>query len=367
MNALETSMTVRAVLSGGDVVAQELKYHCSCLTALYNRERSQLLAIENQKEDKISSGKEAHPLVFSELLIYIIETKISTNDMAVFRLADLVSLFKQRLEQLGADDTDVNSTRLKDRLLREIPELEAHKKGRDVLLAFKKGIDPALSQVSDYSEAIILTKAAKILRRHMLDHKSKFDGAFQESCVEDAIPPALLQFVCMIEHGADIKSQLRFGSSKTDFAMAQLLQYNCYSRYREGATTYRHSKDRETPFPVYLGMSVYGKTRKRVLIEQLHEHGLSISYDRVLEVSAQLGDAAISRYIAEGVICPSPLRKGLFTTAAMDNIDHNPSATKATSSFHGTSISIFQHPTSDNEGEKRDSVRLGENKVKKSL
>jgi len=33
---------------------------------------------------------------------------------------------------------DVNSTRLKEKLLAEIPELESHKKGRDILLASKK-------------------------------------------------------------------------------------------------------------------------------------------------------------------------------------------------------------------------------------
>ena len=59
----------------------------------------------------------------------------------------------------------------------------------------------------------------------------------------------------------------------------------------------------------------------------------------VLEVSAQLGDAAASKYMEEGVVCPAVMRKGLFTTAAMDNIDHNPTATTATISFHGTSIS----------------------------
>lgn len=36
----------------------------------------------------------------------------------------------------------------------------------------------------------------------------------------------------------------------------------------------------------------------------------------------------------------------MFTTSAVDNIDHNLSATTATSSFHGTDISIFQHPLS---------------------
>ena len=34
----------------------------------------------------------------------------------------------------------------------------------------------------------------------------------------------------------------------------------------------------------------------------------------------------------------------MFTTTAIDNIDHNPSSATVTEAFHGTSISIFQHP-----------------------
>ncbi len=354
-----------AILGGGDVVAQELKYHCSCLAALYNRDRAHLSAAENQDKNASSAEKEACPLVFSELLTYITETRNSSNEPVVFRLAELVSLYKQRLQQFVTDIPDVNSTRLKDRLLAEIPELEAYKKGRDVLLAFKRDIGPVLSDASNYSDAIILAKAANILRRQMVDHKCKFDGTFHDSCTTDSVPPVLLQFVCMIEHGADIKSQLTFGATTTDLAMVELLQYNCFAKYKEGAATQRHSKERETPFPLYIGLSVYAKTRKRHLVELLHDNGLSISYDRVLDVSAQLGDAVVSRYLEEGVVCPPKLRKGLFCTAAMDNIDHNPSATSATTSFHGTSISIFQHPTSENPGEVREPIRIRNSKVKR--
>ena len=35
----------------------------------------------------------------------------------------------------------------------------------------------------------------------------------------------------------------------------------------------------------------------------------------------------------------------------MDNIDHNPTTKTASTSFHDTSISIFQHPNADNKGE----------------
>ncbi|KAJ8406047.1 hypothetical protein AAFF_G00309350 [Aldrovandia affinis] len=111
-------------------------------------------------------------------------------------------------------------------------------------------------------------------------------------------------------------------------------------------------------------MSVYTKTRKRKLVEMLNEHGISISYDRVLEISAQLGDATVSKYVEDGVVCPPVLRKGLFTTSAMDNIDHNPTATTATTSFHGTSVSVFQHPTKEDKGEECGQLKFGEKKVK---
>ena len=155
----------------------------------------------------------------------------------------------------------VHSTRLKEKLLSDIPALEAHKSGRDVLLSFTEDIGLILSKASDFSDAIILSKAANILQKHMLAHKWKFDGRFHADSVENSIPPTLQQFVCMVEHGIDIKSQIEFGSSKTDLAVAQLLQYNCYT-HKANISTFRHSKNRETLFPILMDLSLYGKTRK---------------------------------------------------------------------------------------------------------
>ena len=39
-------------------------------------------------------------------------------------------------------------------------------------------------------------------------------------------------------------------------------------------------------------------------------------------------------------------------TTAIDNIDHDPTSTSAETSFHGTSISVFQHPCEENSNEK---------------
>ncbi|KAK3720972.1 hypothetical protein QZH41_006543 [Actinostola sp. cb2023] len=86
---------------------------------------------------------------------------------------------------------------------------------------------------------------------------------------------------------------------------------------------------------------------------KLCQLGMCISYDRVLSISTDIANSVINRYESEEVVCPSKLHKGLFTTAAVDNIDHNPSSTTSHDSFHGTAISLVQHPTTEESGEER--------------
>ena len=54
-------------------------------------------------------------------------------------------------------------------------------------------------------------------------------------------------------------------------------------------------------------------------------------------------------------------------TAAVDNIDHNPSSITATDSFRGTGISMFQHPTAENEGQSRDVVVIETSSTSKAI
>ena len=96
---------------------------------------------------------------------------------------------------------------------------------------------------------------------------------------------------------------------------------------------------------------MFAKTRKRQLIDLLHENGLCICYNRVLRMSNHFGEAVIPQYVEEAVVCQRELKKHVFTTPANDNIDHNPTSTMAQSSIHGTSVSLFQHPSSENPGE----------------
>ena len=55
-----------------------------------------------------------------------------------------------------------------------------------------------------------------------------------------------------------------------------------------------------------------------------------------------MGNKLLQHYQYSNVVCLPSLKIGVFTTAAVDNIDHNPSSKSAEESFHGTGISLFQ-------------------------
>lgn len=99
---------------------------------------------------------------------------------------------------------------------------------------------------------------------------------------------------------------------------------------------------------------IHAKTRSKGIVDKLYDLGISISYSRVVELSTSLGNEILHQYEQEGVVCPPTLKKSVFTTSALDNIDHNPSSTTSEGSFHGTGISLFQHITKDNPGLEQD-------------
>ena len=339
-----------AKLSAGDMIAQEAKYHLGCLTTLYNK-----AAAVQDKGQEDNAEKVSHGIALAELLVYIDEARMDETVAPVFKLADLCRLYSARLKQLGAEQDDrPHSTHLKNRILAHFPDLTAHKQGRNVLLAFNKDLGSALRKacVRDYDdEAICLTKAANIVRREMLKLQATFTGSFDVNCQVKSVPQSLLALVAMILDGPNIESQGCDGVTQATASLAQLLQYNTSTRRRPGSTGAYHCKERQTPLPVYLGLIVHAKTRKRDLVETLFDLRLSVSYDRVMEISTTIGNHVCEQYHRDQVVCPPNLREGLFTSSAIDNIDHNTSSTTATcATLHGTGISLFQHPKNHGEG-----------------
>ncbi|CAC5418340.1 unnamed protein product [Mytilus coruscus] len=141
-----------------------------------------------------------------------------------------------------------------------MPQLEAHPKGRHVLLMFEKYIGPAIAFACDNNDTMHMTKTVEMIRCQLVTKNTTFSGSMVPEDIDDSIPPTLLQLVKMIEH--DIKSQLDIISTKSDLGLAQLLMFDYPPNTKNVQVQQRHSADRETPFCVYLGLLVIFVAKK---------------------------------------------------------------------------------------------------------
>lgn len=169
-----------AKLSTGDMIAQEAKYHSCCLVSLYNQAASLINEVETGSKDEISHG-----IALAELVAYIEDLKASESVAPVFKLSDLIKLYSTRLHQLGVEEVQPHSTRFKDRILAQLPNLRAHREGRDILFAFDEDVGPALRKACHKNfddEAVCLARAAKIVRREIFELEASFTGSFDKDC-----------------------------------------------------------------------------------------------------------------------------------------------------------------------------------------
>lgn len=347
-----------AKISGGDLVAIEAKYHMKCLTDLRNRHRLFLRKkknpelIEIEEREKINETR-----AFIELVEYI-ENSVE-NGTHFFIVAELHALYEERLKDLGVNKS-INRFRLKNNLMTHFPESQEQSDGRRTLLVFKEGLTNILKEavkerdVSDDTK--ILAKAAKILRRDIFSNSTqfRFDGSFPAGCQESSVPASLKSLVSMTLNGLNLKDQSN-NDSQACLTVCQSILFNVKKR-GSNQQQVRHSLQREPPLPVYLGLSIHASLRSKTLICKLYQLGLSISYERVMEIEELVAKSVSERSVEDGCVAPLSLKKKLFSVGALDNLDHNPSSTTATSSFHGTGISIFQFPTELNPGENRQPI-----------
>lgn len=259
----------------------------------------------------------------------------------------LKNWYKKRLDDLSVlhNLADVNwsihSTRLREKILSDVDDLKAKLSGREYILFYDDSIEIAFKIACDnYSDAIQATKVAKIIRENTLSKNNEFSGKFDSKCQENATDPLLLSFINMILYGSlenDVQKP-----TQAALSICQLIAFNTKSK--RASERIVHQRKSETPLPIYMALYIHSLTRERALIDKLHDLGLSISYDRLLRISSGLCEASIDQFVQDNVVCPNNLQFGLFTTGAYDNIDHNSSNTTTEKSFHGTSISLFQHP-----------------------
>ncbi|WAQ99755.1 hypothetical protein MAR_024128 [Mya arenaria] len=215
-----------AKLSTGDLISQEAKYHLKCYRELYHKTR-----VTDSDVDQGQTESRVHGIVLSGLIAYIEESHRDVADVQIFKLSDLAQLYCEQI-------------------LSNIPDLEAHKHGKEINLMFKVDSGRLVQKAKDFDdEAVILSRAANIVRQDVFDQDvDTFEGTFNEFCQDRCVPQSLKSLVGMILGGPNIKFQ--FGK----FVEAQAIK---------NSSKVYHLKQYETPLPTYIGMLIHVQTRKR--------------------------------------------------------------------------------------------------------
>lgn len=279
----------------------------------------------------------------------------------MFKLTKLHALYQERLAVLGIEKT-VNKSRLKDQLLAHFDEdCQEQTVLNSTFLVFNEGLQEILKSTvaaRDFDEeALSMNRVVKAVRQEIFGKEFfNFAGSFPADCQGDSVPAILKSLVSLLLYGSSINDHSAM-PTQACLTICQLVLFNSKQRAPERAMT-RHTKVREPPFPLYMGLYIHTHTRSKKMMTHLYELGLSISYERLLEILDWFTAALCQRFEQENSVCPAQLREGIFTVGVIDNIDHNLSSTTAEGSFHGTGLSLLQFPTADNPGESRPPIRI---------
>ena len=300
------------------------------------------------------------PLVSAQLVLYLSESN------EVSKLPILLCLYKNKMNELGRIFPHLNATRFKQHLLQHLPHgWASFSRGRDVYLTHSDTVSEALAQSSKQSEinqdeALILMRAAGVLRKHVLVKQDPFTGAFLPDCASKLVPDPLLTFMNVLLQGpkGNIERSSHTGEGdagmdqrcKVACGLSQLIIYNMVktTSSSEKAVQMRHRRERETPFPLYIGIKLHSDTRLKHLVKTFNQLGLAVSYPRVREVKLAVARCVCKQIQEDGVVLPTNMRSGVFTSGDFDNLDHKKTSNLSNDEFHGLAITLIYHLSKEN-------------------
>ena len=121
--------------------------------------------------------------------------------------------------------------------------------------------------------------------------------------------------ISLIYNGPNLKDQDK-QEPQACLSVGQLIMFNMKKSSPSGVNE-RHTLDREPPLPTCVSLNIHQQTRCKKLIMQLYHMGISISYDRVLDIEERIATAVCEQCEEDGVVSPACLKKGLFTVGAL--------------------------------------------------
>ena len=166
------------------------------------------------RSSQTTTSNHIRGIVFAEVVAYIEEARYD-DDKPMFKLADLVQLYNDRLRKLGEDDK-VHSSRLKEKMS-QIPNLSAHtsvhSQGQNIIILFDRDVADLVQEERMHRD---YDKDAMYL-----------DWSFSPDCQTNVIPTSLKALVDMILQGPSIKNQsAKTTTDQPALTISQMFMFN---------------------------------------------------------------------------------------------------------------------------------------------
>ena len=352
---------LNTAINAEDAEAADIHYHHTCYTHLKNAARAASATPRNTT--KSSSCQQPYdPLVIAELLAFV-----KFNHFPYpHKLSALRKLYDDRIQTLGSEWTGLNvhPSRFKDHLLKKLgSDWSAYNEGKEVYISHKKTVGVALAEIArpqvTEEEAEKIVDVAVMLRKYILQKQMPFGGSFNSQSQSGPVPQPLLTLIgVLLEGSSSITQRLQddevshTSRMRVACTISQIICSNAIKQTSQTETLYQR-RERETPLPLYVGLKLHVNDRQKGNISIFHGLGMSVSYDRVMEVRKNFAKAVSKRWAEDGVVVPTNIKRGVFVTSAVDNLDES-----GRCEFHGTAMTLTSHPTTDNMGEDPPPLRL---------
>ena len=146
---------------------------------------------------------------------------------------------------------NLHSTRVKEKLISKLPGLQAHKRGKQVILTRGEVTrEAALSALgySDNDDGKALVQAAKLIRPDLFNNENEFKFNYDKDSQKNSVPMSLIMLLQMILEGTNVSLLDDNKTRDTAVGLSQLVKFNVIIRKREQSVLHvRHKNPQETP------------------------------------------------------------------------------------------------------------------------
>ena len=335
-----------------DAHAIDIKYHRRC----WGNNVSTVLR-QSQSKTGASSGDNQIAAEIAAKIEFLTATEVALRNGEILKMSDLQSAYQSILEQNGVESMTCNRKVLKELIKTETDEVQFHrpervnesdrvtiKDTRDVAVQLSEKVE----QQRDMREEMKTLYDAALLRRKCISKTKQwvFEGSL-ETFSKDNFPEELYCFFRWVINGpnATLSTEDKYQEvHKRAMSLVQSTMSMCLTERQVGNKKSELLKSaREMPQQVAVGIAIHQAVRSKQLVNMLHGFGLSVEYNRLLRVEAQIESNVLKRMEeSNGLFLPPDIGKGRHVFFAIDNVDFAEDTYDGRNTLHGTVKAIYQ-------------------------